>query len=49
MKNTNLFGISFKGSVNLKGKLNLIPYLKPQDTFPKEMVLYKDNESILVK
>ena len=47
--NTTLFGISFKGSVNLKGKLNLIPYLKPQDTFPKEMVLYKDNESDLIK
>ena len=42
-------GISFKGSVNLKGKLDLIPYLKPQDTFPKEMVLYKDNESDLIK
>ena len=47
--NTTLLGISFKGSVNLKGKLNLIPYLKPQDTFPKEMVLYKDNESALIK
>ena len=29
--NTTFFGISFKGSVNLKGKLDLIPYLKPQD------------------
>ena len=47
--NTTLLGISFKGSVNLKGKLDLIPYLKPEDTFPKEMVLYKDNESALFK
>ena len=47
--NTTLFGVSFKGSVNLKGKLDLIPYLKPEDTFPKEMVLYKDNDPPLFK
>tara|TARA_B100000965_G_scaffold200435_1_gene167357 strand:+ start:709 stop:1572 length:864 start_codon:yes stop_codon:yes gene_type:complete len=47
--NTTLLGISFKGSVNLKGKLDLIPYLKPEDAFPKEMVLYKDNEPALFK
>tara|TARA_X000000368_G_scaffold418455_1_gene418198 strand:+ start:30471 stop:31334 length:864 start_codon:yes stop_codon:yes gene_type:complete len=43
--NTTFFGISFKGSVNLKGKLNLIPYLKPKETFPKKMAMYVDNKS----
>ena len=47
--NTTLFGISFKGSVNLKGKLDLIPYLKPKDTFPKKMVLYEKNNPTLIK
>ena len=47
--NTTFFGISFKGSVNLKGKLDLIPYLKPKDTFPKKMVLYEKNNPTLIK
>ena len=47
--NTTFFGISFKGSVNLKGKLDLIPYLKPKDTFPKKMVLYEKNNPNLIK
>ena len=47
--NTTFFGISFKGSVNLKGKLDLIPYLKPQDTFPKKMVLHEKNNPTLIK
>ena len=47
--NTTFFGISFKGSVNLKGKLDLIPYLKPKDTFPKKMVLYEENNKALIK
>ena len=47
--NTTFFGISFKGSVNLKGKLDLIPYLKPKDTFPKKMVLYEKNNKALIK
>tara|TARA_B100000579_G_scaffold305611_1_gene255407 strand:+ start:246 stop:1103 length:858 start_codon:yes stop_codon:yes gene_type:complete len=38
--NTTFFGISFKGAVNLKGKLDLIPYLKPQNDFPKKMVMH---------
>ena len=38
--NTTFFGISFKGSVNLKGKLDLIPYLKPQEGFPKKMIMH---------
>ena len=38
--NTTFFGISFKGSVNLKGKLDLIPYLKPQEDFPKKMIMH---------
>ena len=47
--NTTFFGISFKGSVNLKGKLDLIPYLKPKDTFPKKMVLHEKNNPTLIK
>ena len=47
--NITFFGISFKGSVNLKGKLDLIPYLKPKDTFPKKMVLYEKNNPNLIK
>ena len=47
--NTTFFGISFKGSVNLKGKLDLIPYLKPKDTFPKKMVMYEKNNPTLIK
>ena len=47
--NTTFFGISFKGSVNLKGKLDLIPYLKPKDTFPKKMVLHERNNPTLIK
>ena len=47
--NTTFFGISFKGSVNLKGNLDLIPYLKPKDTFPKKMVLYEKNNPTLIK
>ena len=38
--NTTFFGISFKGAVNLKGKLDLIPYLKPQEDFPKKMIMH---------
>jgi FtsH-binding integral membrane protein len=35
--NTSFLGILFRGSVNMKGQLDLIPYLKVKDTFPKQM------------
>ena len=43
-KNSTFMGLSFKGSVNMKRKLDLIPYLKQKDTFPKNMskVIDKD-------
>ncbi len=35
--NTSFLGMLFRGSVNMKGQLDLIPYLKVKDTFPKQM------------
>jgi len=32
--NSTFIGLSFRGSVNLKRKLDLIPYIKQKDTFP---------------
>ena len=37
-KNTTFLGINFRGSVNLKGKLNLIPFYQIQDEFPKKLI-----------
>ena len=34
--NTTLFGLKFRGSVNMKNQLDLVPYV---DTFPREMVM----------
>lgn len=34
--NTTLFGLKFRGSVNMKNQLDLVPYV---DTFPRKMVM----------
>ena len=36
--NTSFLGLCFRGAVNMKGKLDLIPYMKIKDTFPKKMI-----------
>ena len=48
-KNTTLLGLSFRGSVNMKGKLDLIPFVKQKDTFPKRMGMYVDKNNTLIK
>lgn len=48
-KNTTLLGLSFRGSVNMKGKLDLIPFVKQKDTFPKRMSMYLDKNNTLIK
>jgi FtsH-binding integral membrane protein len=47
--NTTLLGLSFRGSVNMKGKLDLIPFVKQKETFPKRMSLYVDKNNTLIK
>ena len=44
-RNTTFLGINFRGSVNLKGKLNLIPFHKIQEEFPKKLkkIITKDH------
>ena len=44
-KNSTFMGLSFKGSVNMKRKLDLIPYLKQKDTFPKKMAKVIDKDT----
>ncbi len=34
--NTSFMGLYYKGAVNLKRKLDLIPYRKVKETFPKK-------------
>jgi FtsH-binding integral membrane protein len=40
---TSFLGMHFRGSENMKGKLDLIPYLKVKEEFPKQMTI-KDSE-----
>lgn len=47
--NTTLLGLSFRGSVNMKGKLDLIPFVKQKETFPKRMGMYVDKNETLIK
>jgi FtsH-binding integral membrane protein len=47
--NTTLLGLSFRGSVNMKGKLDLIPFVKQKETFPKRMSMYVDKNRHLIK
>ena len=47
--NTTLLGLSFRGSVNMKGKLDLITFVKQKDTFPKRMSMYVDKNNTLIK
>ena len=40
-------GLYFRGAVNMKRKLDLVPYRKPKETFPKNMLYHsgkKDDE-----
>ena len=47
--NSTLFGMSFRGAVNMKNKLNLIPYTEIKKTFPKPMVKFVDKNTTLHK
>ena len=45
--NTSFMGLYFRGAVNMKRKLDLVPYRKPKETFPKNMLYHsgkKDDE-----
>ena len=42
--NTSYFGMWFRGSVNMKNQLNLIPYQKPPTHFPAKMIKDIENE-----
>tara|TARA_E500000178_G_scaffold287582_1_gene289853 strand:+ start:2549 stop:3415 length:867 start_codon:yes stop_codon:yes gene_type:complete len=46
---TTLLGYKFRGSVNMKRKLDLIPYTEPKKNFPKPMEKYVDNNTTLHK
>ena len=46
---TTLLGYKFRGSVNMKRKLDLIPYTEPKKNFPKPMEKYIDNNTTLYK
>ena len=35
--NSSFLGLYFRGAVNMKGQLDLIPYGKVSDTFPKKI------------
>ncbi len=41
--NTTFMGLLFRGSVNMKGKLDLIPYYEIKKDFPKPMEKYEDD------
>ena len=38
--NTSFMGLYFRGAVNMKRKLDLVPYRKPKETFPKNMLYH---------
>ena len=44
--NTSFLGLCFRGAVNMQGKLDLIPYKKIKDTFPKKMIYMSGEEEI---
>lgn len=46
--NTSFMGLYFRGAVNMKGKLNLIPYHKIKDTYPKNMIKHVDELEVKV-
>ena len=45
--NTTFMGLLFRGSVNMKGKLDLIPYLETKKDFPKPMEKHEDKDTVL--
>lgn len=44
---TSFMGLKFRGSVNMKGKLDLIPYLETKKDFPKPMEKHIDKDTVL--
>ena len=46
--NTSFLGLYFRGAINMKRKLDLIPYRKVKETFPKKM-LYHHKDQVTVK
>ena len=47
--NTSFLGLYFKGSVNMNRKLDLIPYRKVKETFPKRMIYYHSQDETTVE
>ena len=47
--NTSFLGLYFKGSVNMNRKLDLIPYRKAKETFPKRMIYYHSQDETTVE
>ena len=43
----SFMGLKFRGSVNMKGKLDLIPYLETKKDFPKPMEKHIDKDTVL--
>ena len=46
--NTSFLGLYFRGAINMKRKLDLIPYRKVKETFPKKM-LYHHKDQVTIK
>ena len=47
--NTSFLGLYFKGSVNMNRKLDLIPYRKAKEIFPKRMIYYHSQDETTVE
>jgi len=47
--NTSFLGLYFKGAVNMNRKLDLIPYRKAKETFPKRMIYYHSQDETTVE
>ena len=47
--NTSFLGLYFKGAVNMNRKLDLIPYRKVKETFPKRMIYYHSQDETTVE
>ena len=43
--NTKFMGFSFRGAMNLKRELDLIPYVERKETYPREM-FHPENEKV---
>ena len=47
--NTSFLGLYFKGAVNMNRKLDLIPYRKAKEIFPKKMIYYHSQDETTVE